>query len=969
MWVGISKRQTSGSALSRSVRAAGMSSAVAMLLFGGMPAQAQNTDDPNTPSVSKGTEEIIITGSRLRRTGTETPSPVQILSSEDLHQSGYTSAQEVLSNLTANGQGTLSQGFSGAFASGASGVSLRGLNVGATLVLIDGHRTAPYPIGDDGSRSFVDTSNLPFEAIERIEVLKDGASALYGSDAIAGVVNVILKEEYEGASFTADRGISGRNDGTISHYSGIYGLGNLDNDGRNFYLTGEFRKQREIRYADRNGIFTETDFTSGGGENVTPGVPGSSAVAGLPQSNSGYITNAGGDIIGFMPGCDQTSFDAGQCTFYDNYNQIQPPTENINLLARYTQAFGDNWKASLQGGYFESNSEQVNGPSTAFTNGYQGLQLGPGLTPTFLDPLDPTTIPNTNPSFPQGTPDAVANLNYTLLNLGRGQITETEAKSYRAVTDLTGSIGEWELDFAIGYTEVKLDLDGFNYVNPTNLQIALNDPTNPFLVGVQNTADVAEFVAPRLKSRDRSRLTFGHAGVSRSLFELPGGPLGIAFGADYFSRDQDATAPGPVAAGVVPDFSNNFTIGTQHVSSGYVELAAPVFDSLEFDGAVRYDHYNQSGGEFSPKVGFKWQPLVELALRGTLSKGFRAPGPAENGESGQRFFAATSADPILCPNPDNPNAPGNFVGQCAVNVPGLQTTNADLDPEESTSFTFGLVLEPFENLTTSIDYYRIKIDDQIVSGGPTTQVRGTNLNPIAQFQADGTTQLVTPTAAPIGFNSISFVNANETETDGFEFSADYRIPLGGFGDWKSKATVSYTNHYDITIDGTTYKLAGTHGPFFYSGNTGNPKTRFQWKNTFTRGQWEVSGTVNYISSFKVTDPSSIAFVGAPQDTCLQALQTSGAASVNYSPLLLGGQIPDNVSCSVKHFTTFDLNGNYDLDENISIHASILNVFDESAPRDYQTYGGALGAVPYNPSLHSAGAIGRYFTVGVTYTFW
>ncbi|HEY6927960.1 MAG TPA: TonB-dependent receptor plug domain-containing protein, partial [Steroidobacteraceae bacterium] len=158
-------------------------------------------------------ETVVITGSYIRRTEQETSSPLQVVSAEELHQSGYTSTQQVLNDLTANGQGTLSQSFSGAFATGASGIALRGLNVGATLVLIDGHRSAPYPIGDDGYRSFVDVANLPFEAIERIDVLKDGASAIYGSDAVAGVVNIILKRSYQGMEVTADGGVSAHADG------------------------------------------------------------------------------------------------------------------------------------------------------------------------------------------------------------------------------------------------------------------------------------------------------------------------------------------------------------------------------------------------------------------------------------------------------------------------------------------------------------------------------------------------------------------------------------------------------------------------------------------------------------------------------------------------------------------------------------------------------------------------------------
>src|SRR5580658_9106743 len=177
--------------LRRAVRIACLAGSVTAALFASKTtfAAASDADESSTQL-----QEVIVTGSHLLRTDTETSSPVQVLTAEEIHQSGYTSTQQVLNDLTANGQGTLSQSFSGAFAEGASGIALRGLNVGDTLVLIDGHRTAPYPIGDDGYRSFVDVANLPFDAIERIEVLKDGASAIYSSDAIAGVVNIIMKK-------------------------------------------------------------------------------------------------------------------------------------------------------------------------------------------------------------------------------------------------------------------------------------------------------------------------------------------------------------------------------------------------------------------------------------------------------------------------------------------------------------------------------------------------------------------------------------------------------------------------------------------------------------------------------------------------------------------------------------------------------------------------------------------------------
>ncbi len=879
--------------------------------------------------------EIIVTGSRLARTDTETPSPVQVITSVDMQQSGYTSTQDILHNLTANGQGTLSQSFSGAFASGAAGIALRGLNVGSTLVLIDGHRMAPFPIGDDGQRSFVDVSNIPFDAIERIEVLKDGASAVYGSDAIAGVVNIILKKSYQGASVTAEGGTSNHGDGTTYRVSGIYGLGDLDSDGHNFYVSAEYKKAGEIKFTDRGGIFTQRDFTSTGGYN---------------------------------PGCNATQFAANQCTYHNTWSQIQPPTENINVVGRYTQKFAENWQGSFQVSYFEGKSQQVNGPDRAFVAGFQGVTSGPGVTPTLVAPLGPTTIPSTNPTFPAGTGLRVGNLTDTFLNLGP-TITETDSKAYRAIADVNGKVADWDLEFSAGFTEVALSIDGLNYVNPGNLQTALDSTTDPFLVGQPNSAAVNNFVAPLLHTYDTSKLSFAHMGASHQLMTLPGGPFGVAFGADYFQRNQFAVAPAAVANGITPIFSNNFTVGTQQVASGYLELDAPIVKQLEIDAAVRYDHYNLSGGRASPKIGFKYTPIPQFAIRGTAAGGFRAPGPAENGRSGQTFFAGTANDPTLCPNPGTPNTPGNFPTQCVINIPGQQSTNPNLKPETSKSFTFGVIFEPFKDFSATIDLYSIEIDHQIVSGGPNTTVRGTNTSALPFIEPNGSTALVTPPVPPIAYTTISYVNANTTKTDGADFGFKYHHSFEGIVDWTSSASWSYTRKYDLKIDGVTYHLAGTHGPTFFTGDTGNPKSRVQWTNSFAHGPFEVTATVNYISSFSVLDPSSQAFGQGPMSTCLDALSNQGgAAGTDYAGVLGNGIVPSATSCNVNHFTTLDLYGRYNITDNLNLHASVVNATNAKAPLDWGTYGGALGEVPWNPSLHQQGAVGAFFTLGVTYKF-
>jgi len=927
-----------------------------LLAFGGTTAVCDAmAQAPATPD-GQAVQRVEVTGSNIRRTDSETPSPVEVISADDMKQSGFTSVADVLQSITANGQGTLSQGFSGAFASGASGVSLRGLTVGATLVLINGHRSAPYPIGDDGQRSFVDIANIPFDAVERIEILKDGASAIYGSDAIAGVVNIILRKSYTGASIGGSYGSSYKNDGSTRRVNATWGIGDLAKNGQNFYIAGEFRKQDQIRFADRGGKYTNLDFSGYGGYNTTLGVP-NPANGGLARSATGYVTDADGNITGFMPGCNQADYDAGKCTYSDTWSQIQPKTQNFNVVSRYTMNLSSDWQGSLEATFFQSKAQQVGGPSRAFAAGFQGITSGPGVTPSLVDTVPATTISSTNPSFPTTTDNSTtAFLRDTLFDLGP-TITDTDAKTTRVVGELNGTFHDWDIQTAVGYTQVRLAVRGYGYANPGNLQLALDSTTDPYLVGQQNSPEVIGFVAPTLVANDYSKLEFGHIGATHELYQLEGGPLGLAIGYDYTHRTQYALAPQPVADGIVPNFSNNFTLGYQTVNSAYAELVAPVLKTLEVEGAVRYDHYNLSGGKASPKFGFKWTPNKEFALRGTWSRGFRAPGPAENGTAGQTFFTGAINDPILCGQAKgDPTAPGNFPTQCAEGVGTIQSTTKTLKPETSKSYTLGIILEPARDLSASLDYYQIQIDNQIVAGSSKDAVRGTNFTPIPFVNPDGSVTSVVPPVAPIAYFAVGYVNANSTKVAGLDLNVESRTRLGEYGELRSGLTWSYQFKYDLTQDGQTFHLAGTHGPLVVGGDTGNPRSRIKWANTWSKGPIEATLTANYMSGISLTDPSN------GINDCASAL-SEGAGAVGFSGV---DGVPTGVSCKVGQFITFDLAGRYNVNKNLSFNASVLNLFNQAAPFDWTTYGG--GTAPYNPSLHQQGAIGTYITVGANYTF-
>jgi iron complex outermembrane receptor protein len=245
-------------------------------------------------------------------------------------------------------------------------------------------------------------------------------------------------------------------------------------------------------------------------------------------------------------------------------------------------------------------------------------------------------------------------------------------------------------------------------------------------------------------------------------------------------------------------------------------------------------------------------------------------------------------------------------------------------------------------------------------------VRGGNFTPIDQVQPDGSTALVVPPVAPIAYQLFTDTNSNSTRVQGvaLELHTTKRVP--GVGDWRSALTLTWMQRYDLTVAGTTYRLAGTHGSSI-SGDTGNPRTRIQWNNAWSVDAWTIAAALNYTSGYSVTDASAIATFGAPEANCVDALSYSGGlAGTAFATSLFGGTVPAAVGCRVHSFTTIDLTGRLAMGKQLELHASIQNLLDRHAPYDWATFGGA--GAPYNPALHQSGAIGRFLTIGGTLRF-
>jgi iron complex outermembrane receptor protein len=959
----------------------------------------QVTPQPTTPAPAVTLQTVVVTGSLIARTSTETPNPVQVISSKDLLQSGYTDISSVLRNISANGASTLSQSFSFAFAAGASGISLRGLTVGDTLVLIDGERTIPYPLLDDNQRSFVDLASIPFTAIQNVEVDKNGASAVYGSDAIAGVVNVILRKEYEGFKTSAEVGTSERGDGTTEHLGFIGGHGELDTDGYNWYISGDFRHADQILASHRHGLWDSLDQTPWGGTFSGPNNVGQSVASdplnAYPQSTTGYfIDPTTGTPVYYLPGCNAVQQSMNKCLSVYPGAQLQPSTSRIDLLGKFTKKLGDDWTLGLQGSWFQSSSQEIDqypDPWTAIANdpmgGVTNLVFGPGMPltvvpATALQTPNLITLPVTNPMYPAscnpasdpekcswfGSPLA---FQYSFPEVGPQSVL-TNTNTYRLLANLDGDVGGWRLHATGGAMYARMSYKLTGQINWQDLQAALD---NGYIFGGSNATSL---FAPVMETTPWSELDLLDVHGQHKLFDLPGGPVELALGMQYYKVSHDEKAPAAAQAGLQSEAGGPiFVIGTEKDAAGFVEVDGKPIKQLEIDAAGRYDSIQGVGSAMTPQVGVKFTPIHQVALRATYGKGFRAPSAAEGGASGELFGAGAFTDPVLCPTASpgtNLIGPGDYPTNCNFGATGFQTSNPHLQPVKSTNWTAGIVLQPIADISASVDYYNIKVQNDVVSafeaGGLqnyTGIVRGSpTIQPYCPATyVDGctTTELVsqlTPVGSVLALE-YPYVNSGFTHTTGFDVDLRAHYDAGRFGRFTAEATWTHLLTYQLlAFDSSVgapvlFELAGTHGPSGVSGDTGNPKDRGELRASWSQGPLTISPSLEFIGHFSIIDPS------AGFTTCNTA--------IGFDAKFLNGVNSQNSQfCTVGYFLETNLYAAYQVSGKLQLHAAVNNLFNKTPPIDMTSYGSGSYFYPYDAGLEQDGAVGRFFTVGLTYDF-
>ena len=825
--------------MSKSIRLSFTSlSTVAVMLCAAAPAGAQSTqpDEPIRTDAqgqsAQAEESIVVTGSRIRRNPLEQDAPVVFVDQADIAKTGLNSVNDVLQRLPSSGGG-LNSKFNnsgnlgnppdgGGVGAGAAEIDLRYLGSRRVLVLVDGIRfvNGASASGVPGS---TDLNSIPESAIERIEVLQDGASAIYGSDAIAGVVNIITKKRQDGIVAVAQLGGYEEGDGFSQNYQLSWGNGG----------DGPLRVVVGGNYVDQEGI------SSGDRDISRFPAPYSNTCA--DGGCSGFLPNGryavfGQDLTLRAPVLDRASTPADFRPFvspddrfnFGPFNFLQIPLERYGVFGNLRYEFSDAVNFSLKGIWNERKSANRAAPLPF------GIGPAAGITPV----LDGTTVDVTNPFNPFGVTLNASNMDFIFRRFVEGgprRFFQTVETMYGVATlDGRFEIGDrewfWDVNGAYGKNEARQRMLG--NIHSGRLRQALGPvaactapcvPFNLFGGAGSITQPMLDFVTFIQRDRSEQETWDVTANVSGSLFDLPGGPVGIAFGLEH--RDLEGRFdPDPiVAAGFSSDIPAQPTRGGYDVSEAYAEINLPLlsdrpfFELLELSGAVRYSDYSTSGSTTTFKAQGNWKPIQDLRLRASWAEGFRAPAIGELFGTQSRFDQ--SLDDPCSSHPTN-TAPRRFANDATVRqnciaagVPAngsyqqanpqisvLVGGNEALRPETSESWVIGGVYSPswLPRFSVEANYYDIEIDGAI----QTVDAEVTITNCVVSSDP-AACALVTRAGAQLTQVSGLLQNIAAIETDGIDVNLAYRTAETGIGRFGFTWNNTFLLNYDVIVPTST----------------------------------------------------------------------------------------------------------------------------------------------------------------------
>ncbi|USA55490.1 TonB-dependent receptor [Acinetobacter sp. C32I] len=857
-------------------------------------AEAESPSEEKAAKVVK----VAVTGSSIKGVAAQSASPITIVKVDEILKQGVTTTEEALSKITANQSNFVTASNVGTSKTQGSAANLRGIGANKTLVLLNGRRLAANAY-DSGVTNL---NIIPLAMLDRIEVLKDGASAIYGTDAIGGVVNFITKKQFSGLNFSADYQKPEQTGGEQQNYSIFGGYGDLEENGFNVFGVVDYRRGDEVMAKDRKvsrrgGVLPElgVNRTSSG-----------SFPANLYDTETGtfgspYAKTGCGDNPLFF------SNDGVTC----RYNSqavigIIPKTEDVSVMGRVTAKINDHFNAIGEYVYARSEVTTSVAPDVFFDlpmNPSSKYYPGNGITPT----MDNVSGP----------------LELYLRSQAGNRISNSVNDSHRIFAGLEGDAYGWDINTGVTYARSNAADNVLNgYLNYNKTAAALLDGTlNPF--GAQSSADGDVWNGLSVKGKyldaklDSTTVDFT---ASRPIYTLPAGDVGFAVGASYRRDDWQSKTLAEIASvapstGVDPNEPVNE--GSRNIKAVFTELHIPLHKTLEAQLAARYDDYSDFGDTFNPKFSLRWEPIKQLMFRTSYTKGFRAPTLQEmHSPKSVTNTAATYNDPLLCPG-GVPAAGALPARDCGMQFDRQNGGNQNLEPEKSDSFTAGMVFEPIKNLVFTLDYFDIKVKNQITTISETA-IFADPVKYADKFirNADGSLNYINTTNQNLG----------GIKTSGFDVGAAWRSPMTSTGQFGLSIDGTYVTDYQYQENkGMPWVgVAGSYAGLDYQAIV------LRWKHTanldWRYENWALNLQQNFSKGYK--DQNS------------------------------NGQ-----DHSVGDYTTYNLSGTYKGFKNLELTLGLKNMFDAEPPASNVVDNFQMG---YDPRY--ADAVGRSYFVRGTYKF-
>jgi iron complex outermembrane recepter protein len=854
-------------------------------------------------------ERVEITGSSIKRIDGEAALPVETLKRADIDKLGVTTAAELLQKITSN-VGGLTDGASISDQSGAqrgfNGANLRGLGVSSTLVLLNGRRLANF--ATPGDNAGVDLNNIPSGAIQRVEVLKDGASAIYGTDAMGGVINFITRKDYQGADFSVyalstQEGGAGKKTLSVSG-----GYGDLNRDRFNVFAAIDVQKLDELNSSQRKFIqeydlpgrlapqLSSNTFPA----NVDLTVPQLDALNNFVRANpntalkgsgaNGVWTPTPGRRVNFgkasctgglNPNSVARTGPGGSegCSFnYMGDTEIYPASDKASFVGRATIQVADELQLFAEALLSKTETDYAASPATTRFRTSAGITL-----PASLQSQTGITTP--------------LDFRFRLTDAGK-RVSNVESEASRLVVGAVGSFGDWDFDTALNYSVNKAtDTNVSGWVSLTQLQAGIQAGRyNPFVRATDNAAGQAFMNSIRLDGAARiaeGSSTSIDGKLTRALAQLDGGDLMLALGAEIRREKTEFRATAVLKGNDVNgdrSSSGPLLADTNHkrdVGGIFAELSAPFTKQWEGQFAIRHDRYdgvfdsatNSTSPKLNttnPKVGVSFRPDRTLLARASYGTGFRAPSISEMFRPVRSGITASFVrDPV-----------SGEVAQMAVN----RFSNPLLKPEKSKQFSIGAVFEPSRNWNGSVDYWSIRKTDIISDIGEETIFTNPtyyNDRSIVRRFSDGFVDLVT----------VKKENRGKLNTSGLDVAMSWRGDTTDIGRFGASVSGTLVTEYKFNTDSRSPLVDGL-------GKFRDDKAVQRWRH-------------------KVSVDYDIGAVGMT----LTNTYLAGYRDQNVEGLAA----PEWNNRDVKAYSLWDLTGSYRFSPNLRLRAGVINLLDTAPP--------------------------------------